>query len=326
MAAGFDAIRNRFPTADTRAESRERAALAAQAQAGVSSSPAAKGTNVARQATAVNAQLAGAQGQLGAQQAQQRAATQQATGQLALQAQQQQAQQQLAQAGMAQTESLAGRQASQQLSTQQQNLAARKQITQAQIDQAQRLNSMGIDQDNRLNFLSNNQRQQLASLGQDLQGKLFDAQTRFARNEQGRKFNNERQMMDYTVASAKSNEEMMNKLQSMQQMSERKIKLLEISQAKLQEALNRGYLSEKQKLDNASKQRIAQYIADMKKKMEKEKRKAAARGQMISGIATMAVGGALMYASAGTASPIAAGIIAGGAAQTASGASNGGAQ
>jgi hypothetical protein len=333
MASGqFRKIQNQFPSIDPQAEAREQAALNVQMQGAMAGSLAQPGGNIRQKAAQVGAAGTQAQTQLGAQQAQTRMQNQAAGAELGMAAQRQQAQATLQSAAMAQEEGLAGRGAGMALSQQKADLAARKTITQAQIDQAQRLNQLGLEQDNRLNFLTIKQREQVAALSQDVSNQLFDSNMRFERDEMGRKFSNERQLQDYLILNAQNEQALMDKAQEMQQVVEREIYMLEHAQKVLMQALEQGFLSEKQKLDNASREKIARYIADMEKAIEDKKRKAAARGQMITGgvqllggVAMMAVGSTMTVASGGALTPVGASMVVGGAGMAAQGGATAGA-
>lgn len=297
MATKFKKLAQQYPSIDPEAEAREQAALGFQKQQAIGS--AQPSGNVRAQAQQMGAAFTGASAQLGATQMQNRMENANATGQLGLAQQRQAAQAELSSTGVAQGEGIANRGNQLAATSQAGDIAARKQITQAQIAQAQKLNQLGIDQDNRLNFLTIKQREQLAALGEDLQQELFDNQMKFTKDERGRAFSNERQLQDYMIVSAKDEESLMDNMQQMQQTSERKIYLMEAAHAQLKAALERGFLKNKQDLDNASKLRIAQYAADMEKKIAREKAKAAARGQMISGGIQMLGGAALMAIGTG---------------------------
>ena len=318
MASGqFRKIQNQFPSIDPQAEAREQAALNVQMQGAMAGSLAQPGGNIRQKAAQVGAAGTQAQAQLGAQQAQTRMQNQAAGAELGLAAQRQQAQSTMQTATTSQAEGLANRGASQMASQQKADLAARKTITQSQIDQAQRLSQLGIEQDNRLNFLSIKQREQVAALGEDVANQLFDSNMRFERDEMGRKFSNERQLQDYLVLNSQNEQEFLSKAQEMQQVAEREIYMLEHAQKVMMQSLEQGYLKEKQKLDNASREKIARYIADMEKAIADKKRKAAARGQMITGgvqvlggAAMMAVGAGLTPFTAGTSAGL---VVAGGA-------------
>lgn len=232
---------------------------------------------------------------------------------------QEQAQQQQAAAQQQQLESQALAQRTQQQQAElQQNVnlarqeeATKNRLTDAEIAANKRLSAAGLEADNNISFMSRKQRQDLSNLGRDVKAKLFDARIQFGRDENGRKFNNERQLMDFAVASAKSQIDLQNKMQIMEQTATREIFAMEKAHAQLQQALQNGYLDSKRELDQGMKQQLAQMEQAMKKEIQKKKAQAA-NTKMILGGAVVLAGVGMTVASGGTASPLAAGMISGG--------------
>lgn len=136
---------------------------------------------------------------------------------------------------------------------------------------------------------------ELARISQNAKDKLLDQQLTFKRDELGRTLWNERQLADYKLSTAKNEEEFREYEQQVTQLYDRKLKMMEMAQRKLEQVLEQGYYKGKQKLDQASRLRITQYVAEMKRKQAREQAKARGAMAMFSG------GGSLLGAAAGIA-------------------------
>lgn len=193
--------------------------------------------------------------------------------------------------GVQQQEALQGKQLSQQMGLQREQLALNKALTQDEIASAKRLSEYGLSVDENLSSMTRKQREDLAMLGGDVKNKLFDAQLVFERNEAGRKFSNQRQMMRAVVANAKSQQELRTKLNTMQQEAAKEMFMLEAAHKQMAAALERGYLDDKRELDQASRQKLATMAEQIRRKIERKKRNAANQAMIIQGVFT--VGGAV---------------------------------
>jgi len=275
--------------------------------------------NIVRTAQQAAPQLMANQGMTGV------AATQQTTkdlsqvGGMAMQQQRADAQDRKRRTRLGINEDLATQQSRQERSLSGEVTAQRKRLTQQEADSARMLQSVGIDQDNRLLNVSLEQRQHLAGLGRDIKEKILDSRLRFESDELGRKFTNERQMMDYTVSNAKTEQEFTLRTQKMQQIHRRKIAVLEHASQQLLETINRGWLSDQQKLDQDSREKLVQMKIKMDKQIQREKARSAnnmlmaeGAGMIIGGIAGGIAGSAL--GPAGTVTGASAGATAGGGA------------
>lgn len=156
------------------------------------------------------------------------------------------------------------KQASQQVGAAQTAATGQKQVAQAQqqVQQAGQIGSAGLQEQaataqnalatKKLNLdkehLTNTNR--LAALSRDLKQKLFDDNMTFKRDETGRAFFNDRQLCDWAVTKAKSQEEFKNYQQKVMQAYDRKMQMLEVAHRKILQAI-----------DQASRQnvQIAQY-------------------------------------------------------------------
>lgn len=198
--------------------------------------------------------------------------------------------------------------------TQQQAISTGQQIiAQDRMQRQQELftRSQALSQKSR--YLEN----ELGRVSQSAKDKLFDQQLSFKRDELGRTVWNERQLADYKLATAKSDEDFLNYQQQATLLSERRLKMLTMAQRKLEQTLEQGYAANKQKLDQASKLKIMESLANLKKKMAREKARQSgnmamwqAGGTIIgAGVGFVATGfnpagavvGAQMGAGAGTA-------------------------
>ena len=177
---------------------------------------------------------------------------------------------------------------------QQQAITAGQQaITNEKIKKQQELftRSQALSQKGR--YLEN----ELARISQSAKDKLLDQQLSFKRDELGRTVWNERQLADYKIATAKDDEDFRNYQQEATNLSERRMKMLLIAQKKLEQILEQGYLSTNQKLDQASRLKIAENLAELKRKQAREAARQANTMAMWSG------GGAILGAAAGALVP-----------------------
>jgi hypothetical protein len=157
---------------------------------------------------------------------------------------------------------------------------------------------------------TDNKKARIASLGSDLQKKLFDDTMKFEKDEAGRKFSNERQLQDWAILSAKNQEEAKSRLQTIQLMQERKVKLLEVAHQRVVDTLERGWKTKEQKLDQETRYQILAAKQALEEKIAKQKAKASMTGMLIKGGLTIA--GAAAGAVVGSVVP-GAGTMAGAA-------------
>ncbi len=170
------------------------------------------------------------------------------------------------------------------------DIASQKVITKAEQESSRRLSEYGIEQDNKLLDVSLKQRKELAAVGADVKTQILDSRLQFARNEAGRKFSNDRQLMDYTIATAKTEVEFRSRMQEMRQASDRKIQLMEQSAQKLVEAAKRGFLTSEQTLDYNQKVYLLNLAKEMEEKIAKEKAKNNNKLMVAQGVGS-AIGG-----------------------------------
>lgn len=169
--------------------------------------------------------------------------------------------------------------------------AQKVQMTGQEAAEAERLQKLGIETDAKISFMTNKQRQDLSKLGRDVKQQLFDSRLQFERDGVGRKFRNERQMSDWAVSTASSREELMGRMQTIQQAAEKEIIMMKAAAARLEQALKQGFGDEQRELDQASKERMIRAKADLEKEIQAKEARAAAIGNILSGAASGAMAG-----------------------------------
>jgi hypothetical protein len=133
----------------------------------------------------------------------------------------------------------------------------------------------------------------LVKLGMTTKQDLFDSSLRFEQDELGRTVFNERQLLDYAVTHAKDVEAMQNYEQAISQLSERKLRLMQVAQQKIQQELINANTAEQSALNQEAKLALARAQSAAKEKAAKEKAKAQNRASMwsaLGGIAGAALG------------------------------------
>jgi hypothetical protein len=313
MASRLDELRNlsrAVPGLNKQAEKRAKAASQVQLQQQLGGVPAQ--APIAPVAQTLAQRQAEARSQI-TQSAQQDAqAKQAAIGQQALQVQGQAGQQKLQGRAQAQEAEQARATMTQQKDLSRAEIEARKRTTQADIKSAQRVQRVGFEQDNKLQLLTLKQREDLARIGKDIKQKIFDARMTFDRDELGRSFSNDRQLADYTIANAKSEQEAQERLQQIQQASQRSIQLTEIALAEVEQRMKQEFRKGEAEKDFAHQKELAELRKALQDKLRKEQADAAnkaamwqAAGTIVgAGIGTMAgnpVMGAAIGGGVGTA-------------------------
>jgi L-lactate utilization protein LutC len=129
---------------------------------------------------------------------------------------------------------------------------------------------------------------------------LFDQSLRFEQDELGRTIFNERQILDYAVTHAKDVEAMQNYEQAISQMSERKLRLMQVAQQKIEQELRNAYAAEQSALNQEAKLALARAQAAAKEKAAKEKANAQNRASIWSAVGGVVAAGATLIATGGT--------------------------
>ena len=292
-------IKAKIPVLNAQARKRIEGGRAMQLQQAVQQAPTTPTMGI-RAAQQIAPAL---QTQAGEQQIAAGAAEQQQLGHLAEQALQQsgmEQQRQIQEQAVAQREDLTGQQRAQELALSREQEAQRTALTQEEIDSMSRVQSLGMTVDNELSFLSRKQREDLAALGADVKGKIFDNILQFETDELGRKFTNKKQLLDFAVSSAVSEQELQTKLNTMQNIANREIIILEQSYKQITQALDNNYLDDKRELDQAQRQRLIEMKMAMEKKIAKKKREASMERMVVGALITGA-GVAMAASGVGTA-------------------------
>jgi hypothetical protein len=232
--------------------------------------------------------------------AQQTADTQVQAGELANQAEQQAGQQRLEAQATAQGLQQTQQAAAQQVAEATAEAAQRKQMTADEQASASRMQQVGLDYDGQLAFMSRRQREDLARLGRDVKDKLFTDRLAFERDEVGRKFSNERQLADYTRANAKSDDELRDKVQQVQQAHANKEYMIDRAYQIAFQRLEQEMARAEQEKDQASQARLADIASRLKKEEVERQKKAGVMGNVIGGAVSGAATGTAILPGWGT--------------------------
>lgn len=153
---------------------------------------------------------------------------------------------------------------------------------------------------------------QLKNYNAQLHTELVEKQTQFQKDEMGRVLFNDRQLIDYKLATAKSQLDLKTLESQMRQNSSKRMAILDASRKRLSMELEQEYAKSEREKDQASILKIEQEKQRLEKKMQEERAKANARASMFSsggsllamaglGIITLAGGPAFGIAAYGAA-------------------------
>jgi L-lactate utilization protein LutC len=131
----------------------------------------------------------------------------------------------------------------------------------------------------------------LTKLGMTTKQDLFDQSLRFEQDELGRTVFNERQILDYAVTHAKDVESMQNYEQAISQMSERKLRLMQVAQQRIEQELRNAYAAEQSALNQEVKLALTRAKAAAEEKAAREKANAQNRASMWSAVTGLAGAG-----------------------------------
>lgn len=314
----FDALAQTVPGINEQAAGQQKAARDILLQRQIGALPTQRAEAKASQ------QLAGAMTQQAGQDA---LAAGQAQAQTAAQGQQlsnaalqNQASAQLAQRKLVQNKALADLSSAKQDEMAVAMLQSRKRVMDAEQQAADALQTFGIDQDNSLQMATIQQRKDMQRLGNDVKDKLIDSRLRFEKDEMGRKFTNERQLSDYILSNARTQQEFDSEMRGLMKETDQYILTLDMMENKISQAMKQGYIKEKGDLDRQMGLELARMKAEIQRKKQREmakKRNSMAAWQAAGSIAGGAAGFIL---SGGNPAVAAVGAQAGGAAGTGIGA------
>lgn len=198
-------------------------------------------------------------------------------------------------------------------------LAQAKQLQADEIESQKRMLNARLQFDDKISFLTNKQRKDLAELGAYTKQQIFDSRLTFQQDEMGRKFTNLRQLADYAVASYKDDQKLGFELQAMQQAAQKEFMVLEHAHKMITQKMQLEFQRAEKQKDYALLKKLQKMKADLQEKMARKQAQASAISNIIVGGATIAgavagagvPGGAIIGASIGKG----AGELATGAAQ-----------
>lgn len=166
----------------------------------------------------------------------------------------------------------------------------------------------------RQNSLAN----QLAKTNQSLKQDLFDKQNQFQRDELGRTFWNDRQLADWKISQAKSDEDLLEYEEQVRQETSKKMAMLEAAQKAIQQKKQQAFASGELAQNQALERELTQAERDIADKMRKAQEKAE-NNAMILGAAGSIIGTGIGAYFGGPAGATAGGAIGGGLGKTAAG-------
>ena len=194
-----------------------------------------------------------------------------------------------AQKGIEAVTKAAGQASAQVQANQTQNLAqSTQQLTNQgqqalQVDAAQQSDALAR-QRIALSQQSRQLSQVLASSEAASASELFDSNLKFQKDELGRTIFNERQLADYAVNHARSQEELANYEQEVSQILERKQAILQQALRVIQQSQTQAFQQSEQELDQNLQQKVALAKKELEDKMRKQQTDAASTAAIFQGV------------------------------------------
>lgn len=146
--------------------------------------------------------------------------------------------------------------------------------------------------------------ERLGRLDLSAKKELYDSEIQFKKDEAGRTLFNDRQLADYAIRNARSEEEYRKYAQDAQLLAKRDLQATEIAFSMVMEDLKQRWAVAEQRKDQAAKEEIARIEAAAKAAMEKKRAKAANKAAMWQ------AGGMIVGAVVGAvAAPFTGGVI-----------------
>jgi len=213
-----------------------------------------------------------AQAQPALQAQQQVAQEQAAAAQQAIGLQQAQAQRALQKKAMLTDDEIKKRQEQGQLRQNSAELKQAKQLQQDDIDLQQRMQQRGFAYDNKISFLTRKQREDLSQLGTFVRQQVFDSRLQFKIEEGKRAFSNERQLADFAVATAISEQQLQTRMRAMSQAYEKEMIMINAAQQKIMQQLEIEFKKSEQEKNQALIKKLQERRNAL---IEKQKRKQA---------------------------------------------------
>ena len=157
---------------------------------------------------------------------------------------------------------------------------------------------------------------QLSDLSERVKSDVFDRQTQFKTDELGRTYWNERQLADWKISQAKSDEELYNYMQEVEQVHAIKMQMLQAAQAKIQQELKQAYEAGETEKNNEQTRALFEADIALKEKIRKQQARAQQNAMILSSGMSIAGGiaGALIAGPGGYAAGASLGMAVGSAA------------
>lgn len=134
-----------------------------------------------------------------------------------------------------------------------------------------------------INETGNQLKLQLSQMDRSLSGQLWDEQASFERDEIGRVFFKERQLADYMILNAKSQEDYMVFEQNVMNVHDMKMQMLTTAHAKLKQTMEQSFQSDEQLSNQGVQKALSLMKAVIEGKIAKEQADAAITAAWISG-------------------------------------------
>lgn len=183
------------------------------------------------------------------------------------------------------------------LAEQEANIQGQAKIGQEFINNAKEEASRRLQENKLANAASNyNEARRLGNLDSSLKNELFDSNLKFRKDELGRTLFNDRQLLDYKLASAKSDEELRDYEQQIEQEYARKNQILQASHAKILQAMQNEFQKSEQEADQAHRKALVLAKNAIEEKIRRQQAKAANRAAAYSAAGSIigGVGGAIL--------------------------------
>ena len=150
---------------------------------------------------------------------------------------------------------------------------------------------------------------QIGALSNNLKQDIFDKQTQFQKDELGRTYWNDRQLADWKIKEAKSDEELAEFEQNIAQEFEKKMAGLQASQRSIKQRLEQEMQKSEQDQDQALMQRLQNAEIELQRKQQKAQARASQNASILGAAGTIAAMGAATVLTGGMAAPVAVPII-----------------
>jgi hypothetical protein len=157
----------------------------------------------------------------------------------------------------------------------------------------------------------------LENLDSQLKQDIYDKQLKFREDEIGNTMFDERQLLDYKIATAKDDNDLLAYEQQVEQASRKKQVMLDVALKRIKQELANDLQSETTKLGNEQRVILAQKAQALQNKLKKEQNKSKNRAAMfqaggqILGAVAGAVVGTVLFPGVGTAAGASAGAAIG---------------